>query len=45
MPFKLVSENQPKGDQPQALEKLFKGLKVNKRSHLGNSNRDPWLAD
>jgi len=27
MPFKIVSENQPKGDQPQAIEKLIKGLK------------------
>ena len=34
MPFKLVSENQPKGDQPQAIEKLFKGLKDNKRSQV-----------
>ena len=34
MPFKIVSENQPKGDQPQAIEKLFKGLKDNKRSQV-----------
>ena len=34
MPFKIVSENQPKGDQPQAIEKLFKGLKANKRSQV-----------
>lgn len=34
MPFKLVSENQPKGDQPQAIDKLFRGLKNNKRSQV-----------
>ena len=34
MPFKIVSENKPKGDQPQAIEKLFKGLKDKKRSQV-----------
>ncbi len=34
MPFKIVSENQPKGDQPEAIEKLIKGLKDNKRSQV-----------
>ena len=34
MPFKIVSENQPKGDQPQAIEKLIKGLSENKRSQV-----------
>ena len=34
MPFKIVSENKPKGDQPQAIEKLLKGLKDNKRSQV-----------
>ena len=34
MPFKIVSENKPKGDQPQAIEKLFEGLKNNKRSQV-----------
>ena len=34
MPFKIVSENKPKGDQPQAIEKLFKGLRDNKRSQV-----------
>ena len=34
MPFKIVSENQPKGDQPQAIKKLIKGLKDNKRSQV-----------
>ena len=34
MPFKIVSENQPKGGQPQAIEKLIKGLKDNKRSQV-----------
>ena len=34
MPFKIVSENKPKGDQPQAIEKLFKGLSNNKRSQV-----------
>jgi excinuclease ABC subunit B len=34
MPFKIVSDNQPKGDQPQAIEKLIKGLKDNKRSQV-----------
>ena len=34
MPFKIVSENKPKGDQPHAIEKLFKGLKGNKRSQV-----------
>ncbi len=34
MPFKIVSENKPKGDQPQAIEKLFKGLSDNKRSQV-----------
>ena len=34
MPFKIVSENQPKGDQPQAIKKLIKGLIENKRSQV-----------
>ena len=34
MPFKIVSENQPKGDQPQAIKKLIKGLNENKRSQV-----------
>ncbi len=34
MPFKLVSDNKPKGDQPQAIEKLLNGLKENKRSQV-----------
>ena len=34
MPFKIVSENKPKGDQPQAIEKLLKGLRNNKRSQV-----------
>ena len=34
MPFKIVSENQPKGDQPQAIKKLIKGLSENKRSQV-----------
>lgn len=29
--FELVSEFKPKGDQPQAIEKLVKGLKENKK--------------
>ena len=34
MPFKIVSENQPKGDQPQAIKKLVDGLSKNKRSQV-----------
>ena len=34
MPFKIVSENKPKGDQPHAIEKLLKGLEDNKRSQV-----------
>tara|TARA_Y100000996_G_scaffold397666_1_gene364937 strand:- start:300 stop:2282 length:1983 start_codon:yes stop_codon:yes gene_type:complete len=34
MPFKIVSDNQPKGDQPQAISKLLDGLKKNKRSQV-----------
>ena len=34
MPFKIVSENQPKGDQPQAIKKLVDGLSENKRSQV-----------
>ena len=34
MPFKIVSENKPKGDQPHAIEKLCKGLEDNKRSQV-----------
>ena len=34
MPFKIVSENQPKGDQPQAIKKLLKGLEEEKRSQV-----------
>ena len=34
MPFKLISENQPKGDQPQAIIKLLKGLEEEKRSQV-----------
>ena len=28
MPFKIVSENKPKGDQPQAIKKLIDGLEL-----------------
>ena len=31
MPFKLVSNFKPEGDQPQAIEKLVDGLKRDKR--------------
>ncbi len=34
MPFKIVSENQPKGDQPQAIKKLLEGLSKEKRSQV-----------
>ena len=34
MPFKIVSENQPKGDQPQAIKKLVDGLSESKRSQV-----------
>ena len=34
MPFKIVSENKPKGDQPHAIEKLLKGLEDNQRSQV-----------
>ena len=34
MPFKIVSENKPKGDQPQAIKKLIDGLeKENKAKY------------
>ena len=34
MPFKIVSENKPKGDQPQAIKKLIDGLKKRKQSQV-----------
>ncbi len=34
MPFILNSENQPRGDQPQAIKKLLKGLDEEKRSQV-----------
>ncbi len=34
MSFKLVTDFQPKGDQPQAIEKLVDGLNHNKRSQV-----------
>ena len=36
--FKLHSEYQPTGDQPQAIEKLVKGFKE------GNSSRLCWVS-
>ena len=32
MDFKLVSEYSPTGDQPQAIEKLVKGIRANERN-------------
>ena len=37
MDFKLVSDYQPSGDQPEAIEKLTQGLK--KRQHLAPSRK------
>ena len=34
MPFKIVSENKPKGDQPQAIKKLIDGLENRKQSQV-----------
>ena len=34
MPFKIVSENKPKGDQPQAIKKLINGLEKRKQSQV-----------
>lgn len=34
MDFKLVSEFEPKGDQPQAIEKLVKGLEEGKKAQV-----------
>ncbi len=34
MPFKIVSENKPKGDQPQAINKLMDGLEKRKQSQV-----------
>ena len=34
MPFKIVSENKPKGDQPQAIKKLIDGLGKRKQSQV-----------
>ena len=34
MPFKIVSENKPKGDQPQAIKKLIEGLDKRKQSQV-----------
>ena len=34
MPFKIVSENKPKGDQPQAIKKLIDGLDKRKQSQV-----------
>src|SRR5918996_3054356 len=32
--FRLVSEFNPEGDQPQAIEKLVKGLEINRRDQV-----------
>ena len=34
MPFKIVSEKKPKGDQPQAIKKLIDGLEKRKQSQV-----------
>ena len=34
MPFRIVSENKPKGDQPQAIKKLIDGLEKRKQSQV-----------
>ncbi|MEK9885420.1 MAG: DEAD/DEAH box helicase family protein, partial [Pelagibacteraceae bacterium] len=34
MAFKIVSENIPRGDQPQAIEKLVQGLHEKKQSQV-----------
>ena len=34
MAFKIVSENKPKGDQPQAIKKLIEGLDKRKQSQV-----------
>ena len=34
MAFKIVSENKPKGDQPQAIKKLIEGLDNRKQSQV-----------
>ena len=39
MPFKIVSENKPKGDQPQAIKKLIDGLEKRKQSQVLLGNR------
>ena len=33
MPFKIVSENKPKGDQPQAIKKLIDGHPIPTGGH------------
>jgi excinuclease ABC subunit B len=32
--FRLVSEFNPEGDQPQAIDKLVKGLEANRRDQV-----------
>ena len=34
MTFKLVSTNTPKGDQPNAIKNLLKGLKLHEREQV-----------
>tara|TARA_B100000787_G_C16194197_1_gene299577 strand:- start:972 stop:2960 length:1989 start_codon:yes stop_codon:yes gene_type:complete len=34
MSFKLTSPNRPKGDQPEAIKSLLKGLKINKKEQV-----------
>ena len=34
MPFKIVSENKPKGDQPQAIKKLINRLEKRRQSQV-----------
>jgi excinuclease ABC subunit B len=34
MSFKLNSLNTPKGDQPEAIKSLLKGLKINKKEQV-----------
>ena len=41
-PFKLNSEFDPQGDQPQAIEKIVKGVKRRKAS--SNAFRNHWTG-
>jgi excinuclease UvrABC helicase subunit UvrB len=44
MHFELVSEFEPKGDQPRAIEELVTGLEVGAAHSPAAASPSPWRA-